>query len=163
MKYKFSKTIVIAAFAIMLLVTMALVPASAQEQKGPKKLEGSWNVSVTGIDCQTGAPLGTTTPSILTYSYGGTMQEVGSRVAPSRRGSGYGVWSHESARRYGSAFQFFRFNADGTFAGRQLLRQEIELSESGDEFTSFATGQIVDADGNVISTGCSQGLATRFE
>ena len=142
---------------------MALLPVSAQQHDGPKRLEGSWNVSVTGLDCLTGVPIGTTTPSILTYNYGGTMAEVGSRVAPSRRGSGHGVWSHESARQYISVFQFFRFDVDGTFAGRQLIRQQIEVSEAGDQFTSYAIGQILDAAGNIVSTGCSEGIATRFE
>lgn len=162
MKHTFSKGIGIAAFLMMLLVTTALVPVYAQKDSAPKKLEGSWNVMVTGLDCQTGAPINATTPSILTYNYGGTMEETGSRIAPSRRGPGHGVWSHQTARQYAAAFQFFRFNADGTLAGRQVVRQQIEVSDSGDEFTSYAIGQVLDAAGNVVSTGCSEGLGTRF-
>jgi hypothetical protein len=128
-----------------------------------KKLEGSWNVQTTARNCLTGLPMGATTPSMLTFNYGGTMQEFGTRNAPSTRGLGLGVWNQKSARDYTSAFQFFRFNADGTLAGRQIIRQEIDLSDSGDEFISTATSQVLDAAGNVISSGCSAGVGTRFE
>ena len=178
MKNTILKTIAMTAAAFFVLVIFAPTFVSAQDETKSvvqtkedsssfsefvKKLEGSWDVQTTGCNCQTGVPMGATTPSMLTFNYGGTMQEFGTRNAPSLRGPGHGVWNQKSARNYTSAFQFFRFNADGTLAGRQIIRQEIELSDSGDEFTSSATVQILDAGGNVISSGCSSGVATRFE
>jgi len=178
MKNTILKTISITMAAFFVLVIFAPTFVSAQNEtknadaalenlstfgEFVKKLEGSWDVQTTGRNCQTGAPIGATTPSMLTFNYGGTMQEFGTRNAPSLRGLGLGIWNQKSARDYTSAFQFFRFNADGTLAGRQIIRQEIDLSDSGDEFTSTATSQILDAAGNVISSGCSSGVATRFE
>jgi hypothetical protein len=179
MKNTFLKTIG-TALAILMLVMFAQTSVSAQDNNNEeivtptlkdsstrsennKKLEGSWNVLVTPRNCLTGVPIAATTPSVLTYNYGGTMMEFGTRNSPTLRSPGQGIWSQESARHYTSAFQFFRFNADGTLAGRQIIRQEIELSESGDEFTGIATGQVLDAAGNVISSGCTIGIATRFE
>jgi hypothetical protein len=178
MKNTILKSIGMTAAAFFVLVIFAPAFVSAQDEtknvdsglenlstfgEFVKKLEGSWDVQTTGRNCQTGVPIGATTPSMLTFNYGGTMQEFGTRNAPSLRGPGLGVWDQKSARNYTSAFQFFRFNADGTLAGRQIIRQEIELNDSGDEFTSTATSQILDAGGNVISNGCSSGVATRFE
>ncbi len=112
----------------------------------------------------TGVPM-PTTPSMLTFMQGGTMQETGTRIAPSLRGPGHGVWRSlaEFHPQYTATFQFFRFNADGTLAGRQIVIQQTTLSADGNSFTSSATAQVLDADGNVISNGCSNGVGTRFE
>ncbi len=102
---------------------------------------------------------------MLTFMQGGTMQETGSRIAPSLRGPGHGVWRNVSEfhPQYTSTFQFFRFNADGTHAGRQIVRQQIELSNDGNSFTSSATAQVLDVNGNVTANNCSNGIGTRFE
>jgi len=136
---------------------------SSARRANARKLEGSWNVLVTPRNCQTGVPMGTTTPSMLTFMRGGTMQETGTRIAPPLRAPGHGVWSYQSRRNYTATFQFFRFNADGTLAGRQIVIQQTTLSQNGNSFTSSATGQVLDAGGNIISSGCSNGVGTRFE
>jgi hypothetical protein len=39
----------------------------------------------------------------------------------------------------------------------------LELGASGDEFTTHAVGQILDANDNVIATFCVRAAGTRFE
>jgi hypothetical protein len=134
----------------------------ATQRNNTRKLEGSWNIQVTGRSCATGDAI-RTFPSMFTIHRGGTMSEWGSGNPPATRGLGHGVWNYESRNRYASAFQFFRFNADGTHAGRQVIRQQIRLSNDGNSFTSSAVAQVFDANGNVIQTNCSTGAATRFE
>ena len=134
---------------------------SAQDTGGDKKLEGSWNHAGTRIDCVTGQPIGTFS-SMFTFSRGGTFWEAGTQMSPSLRSPSHGVWSHESGRLYTTAFQFFRFNANGTLAGRLIARQEIEVSEDGESYTATSTSQVLDVNGNVISTGCAAGIGTRF-
>ena len=176
-----------AALAILMLAAFAQTPVFAQEiindeqnvatdeqsveqtqEKSSAKLhrtrrlEGVWNIQVTGRNCLTGDAI-RTFPSMFTMMRGGTMKEWGSGLPPATRGSGHGVWSHDSGRRYTSAFQFFRFNADGTYAGRQIIRQQIRLSNDGNSFTSTATAQVLDTAGNVLATNCSTGVATRFQ
>jgi hypothetical protein len=168
MKNTILKTTGALALAILMLAAVSAILTAQNKNnetvpgENVKKLDGAWSVQSTGRNCQTGAPLATF-PTMLTFNYGGTMQEFGTRNAPSLRGSGQGVWRQESGRNYTSAFQFFRFNADGSYAGKQVVRQEIELSDSGDEFTSSATAQVLDAGGNVIANNCSTGAGTRFE
>ncbi len=180
MKNTFLKTIGSMTLAILMITAFAQIRVSAQEddlmndeksdiqadsserRANAKKLEGVWDIQVTGRNCQTGTAI-RTFPSMFTMMYGGTMKEWGSGNAPSTRGSGHGVWSFVSGRNYTSAFQFFRFNADGTLAGKQIIRQQIELSPDGNGFTSSATAQVLDVNGNVIATNCSTGVGTRFE
>ena len=135
---------------------------AAEDTNGGRKLEGSWNHAGTRIDCVTGQVLGTFT-SMFTFSRGGTFWEAGTQIPPSLRSPSHGVWSHDSGRLYTTAFQFFRFNADGTLAGRLIVRQEIEVSHDGESYTATSTSQFLDVNGNVISTGCAAGIGTRFQ
>jgi hypothetical protein len=64
---------------------------------------------------------------------------------------------------YTVAFQFFRFNADVTLAGRTIVRQQIQLSGDWTTYSSAAMTQLLDVNGNVIATNCSSGFSTRFE
>jgi len=181
MKNTFLKTIGTMALAILMLAMFTQISVSAQDiineeksdeqtqvedlaarSRNARALVGVWNLQVTGRNCQTGEVI-RTFPSMFTIHRGGTMNEWGSGNAPSTRGLGQGTWSYESRRQYTSAFQFFRFNADGTLAGRQIIRQQIQLSLSGNSFTSAATAQVLDVNGNVIAINCTTGIATRFE
>ena len=176
MKNTIFRKIDLAALAFMVLAAFAQISLFAQEIKnegqnqenGPplqqegRKLEGSWNSQSTRLNCQTGAVIGTF-QAMLTFVRGGTMWDAGTQVSPALRSPSNGVWYHERGRHYESAFQFFRFNADGTPAGRQIVRQEIELSADGNSYAATATAQVLDLSGNVIANNCSSGIGTRFE
>jgi hypothetical protein len=64
---------------------------------------------------------------------------------------------------YTTSFRFFRFNADGTLAGRNIVRQHIEVSDDGETYTASAVNQAFDVNGVLLSTSCATGVATRFE
>lgn len=180
MKNTFLKTIGMAT-AFLMLMFYAQTSVSAQNtfneenldkqtqeedlsnrRANTRKLEGVWNIQVTGRNCVTGDVV-RTFPAMHTYMRGGTLTDWGSGTAPSLRGVGMGVWNYEGGRRYTTTFQFFRFNPDGTLAGKQIGRAELELSRFGSTFTTVGTGQILDVNGNVIQTACNTSTATRFE
>ena len=180
MKNTFLKTIGGAALAILMMAMFAQVQVSAQDiideaqsneqtqedlstrRENTRKLEGSWNLQVTPRNCQTGVP-GSTVAVMQTFMRGGTMIDFGGVLSPSLRTPGQGVWSYQSRRQYSIAFQFFRFNADGTPAGRQIQRGQIEMSRDGNSYTATGMGQILDAGGNVIANTCGTSTATRFQ
>lgn len=179
MRNTFLKTIGTTWLAILTLATLAQITVSAQEtsspeengaqtqenslkRKEPRALEGSWTVQVTVRNCQTGDAI-RTFPRMNTFMRGGTMQEFSTAVAPSLRGPGQGVWSHLSQRRFSYALQFFRFNADGTFAGSVRERRNVKVSRFGSTYSATGTGEIFDANGNLIATACATETATRFE
>ncbi|HSK71981.1 MAG TPA: hypothetical protein VK892_09825 [Pyrinomonadaceae bacterium] len=176
MKKTFLKTIGTAGLAILMLATFAQLSVSAKDksygesstqtrgnsfgQSNDKRgLEGSWNSLVTIRNCETGAEL-FTFPAMQTYMFGGTMQDSS---ADSRRSSGHGVWSHQSGQRYSAAFQYFSFNADGTFAGTVKVRMQHTLNRTDDSFTTNATIEIFSPDGTLVTTGCATANSTRFE
>ena len=182
MKNKMLKTIGTAALAFLMMVMFAQISASAQEDivndeksveqtqeedlslqsRNARALEGVWNHTNTRRNCATGEAI-QTFAVMHTYMRGGTMSDWGAGNPPSLRSNGQGIWHYESRRLYTTAFQFFRFNADGTFAGKQVVREEIQLSQDGNSYNATATAQVFDSSGNVIANNCSTGTATRFE
>jgi len=181
MKNTMLKTIGTMALAILMLTMFTQISVFAQEliteetsdeqtqeedaatrRSNSRRLEGSWNHQVSRLNCATGAVLGTF-QAMFTFNGGGTFWEAGTNTSPTLRSSSHGLWSYDSNRRYTTSFQFFRFNADGTHAGRQIVRQQIRLSNDGNSYTATATAQVLNAAGNVIANNCSAGTATRFE
>jgi hypothetical protein len=75
------------------------------------------------------------------------------------------VWRLEGRDRYSAVLEFFRFNVDGTFAGTQKVTRTIELSAGLDSFTSNATIQIMDINGQLVPSGSGYATetATRFK
>ena len=180
MKNTMLKKIGGAIFAISMLVVFAQIRVTAQddtseiktvdeqsqEDSNRKKdegspLEGSWSSVVTLRVCATGAEI-RSFPAMSTFMRGGTTQEfgVGNGLL---RGPGQGVWRRISGRNYYSTFQFFRFNADGTHAGRVTVRNFILLNQFASEITSAATTEFTDVNGVVLMTGCSTVVGTRFQ
>lgn len=162
----FLKTIGRTALAILMLSTLTQLPLYAQSSqsdgKGARGLEGVWNVEVTRLNCETREVIGTAI-AVLTYAQGGTMIDWGTGNPPSRRSVGQGFWEHVSGGHFVSGFQFFRYNADGTLAGKQIVRVQNELSEDGTTLTNVAAAELLDLNGNVIANNCSTAVATRFE
>lgn len=181
MKNTVKRTVGGTILAILMLAIFAQISVSAQDKaseettgvqtegdlaarSGLGGLEGSWSVENTRRNCQTGAAL-ETTPGMYTFMFGGTLQEfnAGTAPLPLPRGPGHGVWNHLTGRRFYTAVQFFRYNADGTFAGRRIIRQYLELHLLGNSYTGTAEGQVLDVNGNVIMTNCATLTATRFQ
>ena len=175
MKNIFLKAVGSMALAILMLAVFGQVSLRAQEktdgedsarpQNGSsgvaRELVGVWDIVVTRRNCQTGAAIGTFT-AMHTYARGGTLLDWGTNNPPSLRGPGHGVWNFEYERRFSTAFQFFRYNADGTLAGKQTSRATLELGYDGNTYTTSGMGQVLDLNGNVIQVNCNTATATRF-
>ncbi len=179
MKNIFLRTIGTMALAILLLAIFAQIQVSAQDKvdepqtenqaggiffptaANERTLEGSWSVQVTILNCQTGAAVASF-PAMNTFMRGGTMQEY-SAGSSFLRGPGHGVWKHERGNSYSFAFQFFRFNADGTYAGVTRARRQVQLNSLGNGYTATATIEVFNPAGVLIATPCATETATRFE
>ena len=156
-----------AALTLVLALAATQLSASAQGEPGKHssgngKIIGVWNVRVTRRDCQTGDALGVNPPVMNMFNRGGTLLET-SAGSPTRRGPGLGTWQYVGEQSYSAVFRFFRFNADGSFAGTRRVARTIELSRDANEFTATATDELFDASGNLFQTGCATETATRLE
>jgi hypothetical protein len=125
-------------------------------------IEGVWLQQVTLRDCATGAAMFDPFPAINTFHVGGTMSEHGSRMPPSIRNSGQGVWKQVGRNRFTSRFIFQRFDLNGFYIGTQEVTRKMALSNDGVTLESTARTKIVDAGGVLINQGCATEVARRF-
>ncbi len=135
---------------------------SGLDDEGHKpSLVGVWVTQVTRRNCETGEPIGATSQSQVTFAKGGTLLET---IGPSIfRSPGNGIWEREHGRKkYSSALRFMRFDAAGSFVGSGVVRVDLTLDETGDHYTSTATNDVLDVNGNVIGSGCATSVSTRF-
>jgi hypothetical protein len=89
--------------------------------------------------------------------------DPGNLSAPTTNVGGQGIWKHLTGREYSIAFRVFRFNPDGSFAGKDVIRNFVQLGAGGDNYTSTGTVEIYNPSGVVVFTGCATTSATRFE
>ena len=132
---------------------------------GRRTIQGAWRTMVTGVDCQTGVPLGSF-PGLFTFNEGGTMSEygIGPGSNPALRSPGHGVWQYEHGWQiYSYAFTYYRYDSSGVFIGSQKVTSALELGASGDEFITHSVVSVLDANDNVIATFCATAAGTRFE
>lgn len=127
-----------------------------------RDLEGTWNAQVTFRNCLNGTPLMSFT-TLNTFMRGGTMMHSSASVAPVLRGTGHGVWEHENGRNYTFAVQFFRFNADGTYAGYTIGRRQTTLSRFGSSYTATVAIEHYSPAGVLVGTGCATETGARFQ
>lgn len=179
----FTTTIALAALALAAAAAMiGARPAAAarphpghagEEQAAGRGIVGVWRVSVQSVDCGSNTPLGAPFFSVLTFNEGGTMS--GSTTNPAfatgQRGIDQGVWSREGEKTYRAkdvTFLFFTSapnppSSPGFQAGSQILTQAITLDEKADQFSSKATTEFFDVDGNSYRQACATAVAHRFE
>ena len=142
-------------------------------QVGGARLVGAWHVQVTQVDCQSGAVLGPSFPSLLTFAVGRTLAEDTTNpvFGPGQRGGGEGVWHFRGGSAYGAkstAFIKYTTQPDpqthnpGFEAGQQTITQDITFDSITDQWTSKATIAFADTTGTVYRQGCAVATAQRF-
>jgi hypothetical protein len=149
------------AFRVLLTLMvgqmLGLAPAVGAQAK---KLEGTWHTEFTNIDCQTGAPTAAPAQTLETYLPGGTMLQSTNRLL--FRTPAYGIWKHTTERNFLTSFTFFRFNTDGTQAGRSDITEHIELGKDADEFTATGVAKVFDVNGDLAMTVCLTATGQRL-
>jgi hypothetical protein len=123
-------------------------------------IEGVWMSQVTITDCH-----GTTTrafASLNMFQAGGTLTDTDNQP-PTSHGPGFGTWWSRGGGKFRSVFQFFRFAADGTFAGSNYVEREITLDADDDAFTSIITVTVLNPAGVKVSGGCGSETAERLK
>ena len=154
---------IIMTVVILMISVVPVIPQSvtAQSEAPERSLVGVWVTQVTRRNCATGEPIGATGRIQLTFAEGGTLLET---IGPSTiRSPGNGIWKREHGwNEYSSAMRFMRYDAAGSFIGSGVVRVSITLDETGNHYTSTATNDVLDVNGNVIGSGCATSVATRF-
>jgi hypothetical protein len=144
------------AICMMLGLALAAPQARASDEEHPR-INGAWNVAVTVRSCETGEVI-RNVRAVNLYVHDGSLLETSSN---SRRSSSVGTWRRLRDDTYTAMFEFFRYNADGSFATWARVRRTIELSEDGTQFVSTGTVEDFDAQNVRVSVGCTTETAVR--
>lgn len=160
MKQTFLKLVSVSALLMAVGGTQISVSGQSDEGHEPS-LVGVWVTHVTRRNCETGEPIAAAGNSQNTFAKGGTLLET---IGPSIfRSPGNGIWKRESGlNEYSFALRFMRYDAAGSFIGSGVVRAALTLDETGDHYTSTATNDVLDVNGNVIGSGCATSVSTRF-
>ncbi len=184
MKNTFLKTTVGTFLALLMLFGCTQFFVSGQETETSDSLEeqtersqrnivGAWRTVVTPRSCQTGLPVARDSRGLFTFNEGGTLSEYNSPGPnPGVRSPAHGVWERKNGlqqnlfspiKQYSFVFVVNRYDASGGLISTQTVRAALELSASGNSYTTNASFEILDANDNLIATGCATGVGTRIE
>lgn len=136
------------------------------QRLAPALIVGTWRVTVTVKDCQTGNPLGNPFHSLLTFASGGTLTGTTSNPAFQRgqRTADYGVWIPIAEGSYSALSEaLIGFSAGMFTAGSQVISHHINLAKGGAAFTDDAKVQYYDSNNTLLISGCAAASATRLQ
>lgn len=149
------------AAVLVAAVAFAGSAVHGAEKLGGSRLEGTWDVRVTLRNCQSGAEI-RSFDSLGIFMSGGTMIDSTSGIPQALKTPGKGIWSHIRGNTYRFKFKVFLFDADGNYAGYQVIDHEAWLDQSADSYESAGTAEFYAPNGFLFMTGCSTTTATRF-
>lgn len=155
----------VAAAVLPTVATMLFVQAcggsdTAIAQGVADPMEGVWEAVVTARDCTTNAVTGTFL-GVNTIHRGGTLSDTNA-AGPATRGPGFGIWSRGSDGVYAIRFRFYRFNADGSLAGTNVVASQRTLSADGNGYTGETRTEVRNLAGATVQTVCVSDVGTRF-
>jgi hypothetical protein len=159
-----ASTLAVAFLAI--LTQLALVSEEAEGAGHVRSLVGTWELQVSPVDCETGAPLAPPFLSLQNYAAGGTMMEEGSVVGPPpvfMRSSGQGLWKREGGNSFRAFFKIYRFDASAAPLDRSYVELFLEIGEDPNELVGSGVNTTVALDGTELGTICSTSTGRRLE
>lgn len=152
------------ALATVLALSFAQsATAQSKDREGSApQLVGTWSVKVQIVDCSNGNLLGPPFASLLSFARGGTLTEATSNpnFFPAERSPGHGTWSTGKTASHAATVAFVTLN--GALQSTQVIRQNIQMGSSND-FSSTATVQFFDPNGNLLKSGCATAAGQRFK
>jgi hypothetical protein len=140
---------------------LLLISAAAVGQSdGGGRLAGTWDMVVTGRNCDTGAPL-ISFQTVVSFNQGGTYSGLSAGRPPTLRTPELGVWKHVRENLYSYRWKAYLFNAAGVATGYQIVTQDLELDQDGINSSSSGISQAFTLEGVLTGTACSTIVGTR--
>lgn len=145
-----------------LWVSIALLGgAVATADADTAKLVGTWKAQVHFVDCVSGQAVGEPFSALGTYYADGNATEVPSS-GPATRSPSFGTWAKAGKRTYAAYSQFWLYDANGFYAGYQVLNRMLEVAKDGQTFAVRATTSRYDSNDVLLGSGCAAGAGERL-
>lgn len=150
--------IVAGLLGLVALFAGSLSVPAAEAQSSRARIAGVWDSAVTITNCN-GTVLATFRGLGL-FSPDGSLQQ-NNNMSPTLGKIGLGRWHYVGQQHYTATFEFFRFDATGTYLGTQSVARDIQLDPAGDSFTSTIAFTSYDPNGVVVASGCGTETSVR--
>jgi len=151
------------------LITLAIVASTLLVWSDPAEnhtptIEGVWQVTRGGVNCNDPSQILGTFPAIMTFHRDGIVSGAAkSPVTGPFDTPEHGLWKREpGSHNYSFRNLSYKYDGSGAFAGSLLLTANVELTDAN-SFVYSATIQIFDANGNPAPIRCGRGTGIRFE
>lgn len=135
---------------------LAITVVGSQVKASAQSLAGVWDVSVTVVNCETGAPVRTVN-SIQSFTRDNGVTETANTTL---RGPSLGTWTHLGGADYVADYWFFRFSPTGVYTELAKIHDQITLAADGRSFTSIGTVSDFSPEGAPIDVNCFTHAAT---
>ena len=164
---RFIRTLSAAALVCTSILAAAVVAAQEatvdQTTDKARRIEGVWDSQVNIINPQSGATL-KTFRGLTMFIQGGLLTATNNQPTTlTTTGPQFGRWEYLGQKQYTASFRFFRFNADGSFAGSQRVTRTLTLDKGAQSFTGTLKLEILDASDIVIQTGQGTETSARLQ
>jgi len=162
------------ALAVMLTLTGVGVLGFGTEARaeGGRKLEGTWLIETTLVNCATGDPLpitGNPFPTVHTYLRGGTVLDIGAsppRPPAVTRSAAHGIWERTGYQTFRERFRSFGFDAAGVHVSTVAVTFERSLIQGKhaetDDIIGVGTAKVFAPTGVLVGEGCAEDRGRRF-
>jgi hypothetical protein len=148
---------------LALALALAVAPAAANAQQasaGQLGITGTWNHQLTIRNCATGAVIAESNP-MSSYLGSGVAIEMSPVPNPTLRTPSLGVWKYVGNQNYELSIKYFRYNPDGSFAGKTIIDSNI-THQPDDTLAQVAVVRIFNPAGIQVASGCATLTSTRF-
>lgn len=160
---KYAMTTITKHGLLALAMTLALAPAMADAQQPPAGalgITGTWNHELTIRNCATGGVIAQSN-TMSSYLESGVVTELNTVPNPALRTPGLGIWKYVGSQRYELSLKYFRYNADGSFAGKTIIDSNIRHLQD-DTLAQVAVVRIFNPAGIQVVSGCATLTSNRF-
>jgi len=143
------------------IALLAGAVATADADADAAKLVGTWKARVHFVDCVSGQTLGEPFSALGTYYADGNATEIPFN-GPTTRSASYGTWTKAGKLNYAVYSEFWLYDANGFYAGYQVLNRMLKVAKDGRTFDVRATTSRYDSNDVLLGSGCAAGTGERL-
>ena len=152
----------IALITLAVVASTLLVWSDGAQDHAPT-IQGVWQVTRGGVNCNDPNQILGTFPALMTFHRDGTLTAAAkSPVTGPFDTPEHGLWQREQgSQNYSFRDVAYRYDGNGAFVCGLVLTANVKLTDANN-FIYSSTIELTNTNGDLIETRCGRGTATRF-
>lgn len=161
----FGKTRKIATASALGVLASLATPSPALAGGADDDLDGVWQVTRYGVDCQSGTPFPNDFRAIMQFGGDGLLTgfAVPPGSSPGLNSPDFGTWKRaRGPNNYKFRFLAYNYDPSGAYAGQTDVAGDLKLGGDGKTFTYTATIRFLDAADQPRFQACGAASGKRY-